>query len=281
MPAPEKPRDLEEYKAWAAREHRIEYDDTVRQIFETNAKDALSQVQKHAFFLRLQELVERLGTVFASEKGVKLLVDRGYDRFNLTTKPYASMLDKSYRHNVSWNPKWPKAPEGSWITPDNWLERFDDIVRGTIVCKYFDAPAALCAGLEKDAAAIGLEARSESRQLDEGYYAYHFYVAIPVKILNKDWKKRSIKLEVEVQATTHLQEAVRELTGPFYRETRSLLSRDRSKWKWDHQSARFKAGYISHTLHLIEALIVELRSVTPPPAPARTEDEHDGEASTP
>jgi hypothetical protein len=35
---------------------------------------------------------------------------------------------------------------------------------------------------------------------------------------------------------------------------------DRGKWKWEFESSRFKVGYLSHTLHLLESVILEARN---------------------
>jgi hypothetical protein len=66
-------------------------------------------------------------------------------------------------------------------------------------------------------------------------------------------------VEVEIQLTTQLQEVLRSLTHPFYEAERLLRNPDKGKWKWDFSSGRFKVGYLSHTLHLLESVILETR----------------------
>jgi VCBS repeat-containing protein len=103
-----------------------------------------------------------------------------------------------------------------------------------------------------------LESRSYSQERDDGYYAYHLYVTFPVKVFDLSWNVVDVTSEVEIQATTQLQEVLRSLTHHFYAANR--LQRDRSgKWKWEFGSTQFKVGYLSHTLHLLESVIVESR----------------------
>jgi hypothetical protein len=59
--------------------------------------------------------------------------------------------------------------------------------------------------------------------------------------------------------TTQLQEVLRGLTHTFYEEQRATESRKTSKWKWEVRTNRFRVSYLSHTLHLLEAIILEAR----------------------
>jgi hypothetical protein len=66
-------------------------------------------------------------------------------------------------------------------------------------------------------------------------------------------------VEIEIQITTQLQEVLRSLTHKFYEAQRLQVVPDKGKWKWDFKSNRFKVGYLSHTLHLLESVILESR----------------------
>ncbi|MEA5604396.1 hypothetical protein [Nostoc sp. UHCC 0252] len=104
-----------------------------------------------------------------------------------------------------------------------------------------------------------LKYRKYSQERDDGYYAYHVYVSFPAKIYDIDWNAEDINIEAEIQITTQLQEVLKELTHKFYEKQRISQDKDTSKWKWDFSSSRFKVGYLSHTLHLLESIILESR----------------------
>jgi ppGpp synthetase/RelA/SpoT-type nucleotidyltranferase len=104
-----------------------------------------------------------------------------------------------------------------------------------------------------------LKYRKYSQERDDGYYAYHVYVSFPAKIFDVEWNKEDVQVEAEIQITTQLQEVLKDLTHKFYEKQRISLDKDTSKWKWDFASSRFKVGYLSHTLHLLESIILESR----------------------
>jgi ppGpp synthetase/RelA/SpoT-type nucleotidyltranferase len=185
-------------------------------------------------------------------------------RVKLFKKPYESAVNKSFRHNVVHNQRWPDEPEDGWLVPSDWFSRLNDVIRGTIVCKYIDAPKLLAERLKERADEVGLKGCFTSKQRDAGYYAYHFYVKIPMEFdrvdsSGKGFVAEYVDLEVELQLTTQLQEVLYGITHRFYQHTRDRRSEDPDAWKWEVGSPRFRAGYLGHTLHLLEAMILELR----------------------
>lgn len=273
--APPKPRNWGDFISWVDGQGlKVRDDDETKRHFEMLQVVLLNQIQKHPFFTRLPETLRIAEAEYRTRTCNPLLLEGSLAEFALQTKSYASTIDKAYRSNVAWNAKWPKAPKTGWVLPSNWHTVLDDLVRGTIVCKYIDGPEPTCAAMKTLADEFALESDFVSRQLDEGYYAYHFYANVPVEISDITWAKLDIQMKVEVQVTTQLQEAARRLTHEAYAEQRSRLERDRDAWKWEHSSDRFRAGYIAHTLHLIEGLIVELRD-----RKARNVKPNDGESN--
>jgi hypothetical protein len=129
-----------------------------------------------------------------------------------------------------------------------------------LVCKFLDGPEFVTTRLMRYADGLGLSPRSYSQERDEGYYALHFYATFKVDLLNKELQAQESHVELEIQTTTQLQEILKGLTYTYYKESRTQPARDRSKWKWEYETNRFKAGYLGHTLHLMEAIIVELRN---------------------
>jgi hypothetical protein len=57
-----------------------------------------------------------------------------------------------------------------------------------------------------------------------------------------------------------LQSALRELTHKLYEVRRQKVEPTRAEARWDYASAQFRAEYLGHTLHLVDAMILELRN---------------------
>jgi ppGpp synthetase/RelA/SpoT-type nucleotidyltranferase len=187
---------------------------------------------------------------------VDLLMDR---QLVLLTKPYDSILDKALRRNVLENNQFPSPPKDGWFEPSVWFQLNNDIVRSVLTCKYMDGPQFLAERLRHRANALGLGHRSKSQQNDDGYYAYHFYAKIPVELTKPDWTTEIVPVEVEIQITTQLQEVLRALTHRVYEHRRLAPHADAHAWKRDRDSERFHAAYLGHTLHMLEAIILDLR----------------------
>ena len=66
-------------------------------------------------------------------------------------------------------------------------------------------------------------------------------------------------VQAEIQVTTQLQEILRDLTHPFYKVRRLGVPTDIHAERWKYDSSHFRASYLGHTLHLVEAMIVQLR----------------------
>jgi len=176
----------------------------------------------------------------------------------LVKKPYDSLVDKLFRQNCLWNRHWPNAPSGGWRTHSNCFETIDDILRTTIVCRFLDDPEFFSKQIALIANADGLEASASPRATDDGYYAWHTYVQIPSVVIGVDAVK-NITISIEFQLTTLLQYILKNLTHSFYEKRRITPKRDRALDKWDFTTDSFKGTYLGHTLHLVDAMLVELR----------------------
>lgn len=273
---PEKPK-FEDYKAWLIESLSIDLDDPRYKLFyELNATRVLTTAQQHRFFLDAERFLSDVSAEYDAAGPYGLLMGR--NEIQLVTKPFDSVINKSYRKNIAFNNRFPKEPLDGWCTPSQWFTAFDDIVRGTIVTKYIDAPEFLSSKLTEFADTLSLVSSVSSRESDSGYYAYHFYLSIPVEIAQVDMQPSQIDMKVELQITTQLQEILRKLTHGFYEELRLDPKQDRRAWKWDFQSPRFQASYLGHTLHLLEGVIVQLKNRNVSGHP-KTELEAKGEAS--
>lgn len=103
-----------------------------------------------------------------------------------------------------------------------------------------------------------LEANVRKLSRDDGYYAHHLYVTFPTTVYTRNGVEK-VDLRVEFQVTTQPQELLRHLTHLHYRKRRSKRRDQRDDWQWQFRTNRFKASYLSHALHLLEAMILDVR----------------------
>lgn len=91
----------------------------------------------------------------------------------------------------------------------------------------------------------------------DGYYAAHIYVKnefeIPVGI-----NTIILKVKVEFQITTQLQEIIKQLLFSYYAKKRKTKTIN-EEWQWDYQSDEFLANNLGHILHYVEGMIMEVR----------------------
>lgn len=255
----EKPITFEKYISWAKETIASSFDDDpIKNMYSANMAIIKTAVEEHDFFQKLNDMSGQWCEEYINTYGCELYNSSSVP--TLVTKPYESAIDKSFRFNVLWNNKFPEQPESGWIKADNLVVSFNDIIRGCLVCKYVDGPQYVIEKLTEFAESLKLNNRSYSQERDDGYYAYHFYIKIPVTLFNINFTDYESEIEVEIQVTTQLQEVLRSITHKFYEKERSVDTSDTGKWKWDFESGKFKVGYLSHTLHLLESIILESRN---------------------
>lgn len=249
----------QEFLEWSVAQG-MDFGAKTERLYKANLATALLTVQGHEFFRQLEADLRKWEHAEREATGAPLLMTLSAPQ--LLQKPYTSVANKCFRKNCLTNPAFPEAPTGGWIAPTDIYRRINDLIRGTLVCKYVDGPAKLAELLHSRAKALGLTSRYDAESREEGYYAYHFYVSIPVGIFQPDADLTVIDtpLQVELQISTQLQEVMRKVTHDFYEDSRDKSVPDDGKWKWEIDSNRFRAGYVSHTLHLLESIIVQLRN---------------------
>jgi ppGpp synthetase/RelA/SpoT-type nucleotidyltranferase len=253
------PTNVSEYKIWTKQGLNVDFDSEKSvNLYSTNVNIAQLAIEQHQFFAELHQQLSKWDAAYQKKMHSPLLMNR--EPVKLFKKTYESAVDKSFRRNVLWNAKFPSEPEGGWITPALLYRIFNDLVRTTIVCRFIDGPEFLVSKLTEFATKLKLKSKYYSQERDEGYYAYHFYVFIPVNLLDAEFKEFAHDMEVEIQITTQLQDVLKSLTHKFYEVERLKSEKKTSKWKWDYNSNSFKVSYLSHTLHLLEAIILESRN---------------------
>jgi hypothetical protein len=178
--------------------------------------------------------------------------------FGLKKKPFESVINKLYRKNVLYNKSFPGTSRDT-IRPENFYEEIDDLIRTRIVCKYMDGPKFVCEELKRYCGCNGIDAIYRDVSTHSGYYAWHFYLKVPVELMfNTSVEGRS--MWVEIQISTQLAEVITALTHELYETRRMGSSAHQSgEWKWDAASHRFRSAYLGHGLHLLEGIIQNLK----------------------
>jgi ppGpp synthetase/RelA/SpoT-type nucleotidyltranferase len=265
MPNQKLPKTISEYKDWAIKAIEVNFDSNdTKTNFEVNSSNLLNTVTNHPFYKEIDQFLQQCASEYSQKFGEKLFMDG--PSVPLITKTYDSMVNKSFRYNVLWNPHIPSppypksSPPNDWLIPNNWFSRVNDIVRTRIVCNYIDGPKFLVSKFKQYAKEHQLKKpRSYSQQKDVGYYAYHTYIKFPTGIMLGP-KGAKVESELEIQITTMLQQVLNNITHDFYEDSRLQQPKDPNAWKWEFKSNRFRGGYLSHTLHLLEAIIHEVRT---------------------
>jgi hypothetical protein len=260
MAPPSGPETVDEYVAWAAKTLGIDFAAPAsRNQYETNVQNAQNAVQNSLFMREFPAFLAKQEEEHQKRTGAGLLM---LSELTVHRKPFSSAVTKSFRINVLRNNGFPNPPNDGWITPDNWYGRFPDLVRSTLVCRFLDGPKGLALALDEYAKSMGLTGRHIPRNTDDGYYAFHQHTGFPVDIVDANWQTQATTVEFEIQLTTQLQEVLRDLTHPLYERARVATGQRDDHWKWEHDTLRFRTSYLGHTLHMIEAVIVQVRDST-------------------
>jgi hypothetical protein len=66
---------------------------------------------------------------------------------------------------------------------------------------------------------------------------------------------------IEIQITTQLKEAIKELVHGYYEERRirPKKPRNESAWAWEYEGEEFAPNYVGHILHYVEGVIMQIR----------------------
>jgi len=264
----QKPKTIDEYKSWASANYGHEFDKSCATWYGA-ATQNLMQTLQGSFLAELQREIEAAGAAYLAEVGSDLFLTPDAPALHWRAKTFDSMIDKLYRANVLWNGQWPKPPaweewvedpgDRSWIGPYDCLKRLDDVIRTRVVCKYIDGPTFLAARIEELARNSGVGCKVGSRELDAGYYSHHIYFDIVGDNIGRNFETIKTRNRIELQVTTQLQDVLMSLTHRFYERDRLKLSRREKPWRWDYNTAQFKGAYLGHTLHLLEAIVIEVR----------------------
>jgi hypothetical protein len=249
---------FEEFQDWMKDNVDVVIDSSNINHYNTAAMRMKDQLEKSSFWKLLCKSINEYNDEYFGIYGTDLLKERKNPV--IVAKPGVSFVDKVYRENFVNNLGFPKKPEGGWVTPDNWFERINDIVRTTIVVRYLDGIEYIASRLE------GLCSR-ESRLIGkckylakiEGYYAAHLYFRMDFEIPGMRWDTRRVVSPVEMQITTQVKEMIKELLYPHYAEERSRRYSEGDVWQWRYESPEFARNYLGHIIHYVEGMMVGIR----------------------
>jgi len=179
-------------------------------------------------------------------------------KIKILIKPYASLLNKSYRNNVKNNKNWPSPPDGGWVCAPSWIGSFKDVFRTTITVSYLDGIQFLYERIKTAIESVGSECEFDLNSTLEGYYAGHFVLKGAAKVPDFDFGIVSQEYSVEIQMTTHVKEAVKSILHPIYEKAR--LGYSEKDWQWDFSCDEFIANNLGHIIHYVEGMIVRVRN---------------------
>ncbi len=247
----------EDYPAWLVAKSSQADVTNARTRLEFVAQKIRSEIEGSEFWQRLIGSLNEMNDEYTSLNQYKLFISLDPPPMNL--KSYESLLDKSYRKNVLLNVHWPEAPDGGWITPINWYDRMNDIIRTTVVVKYLDGVQFFVDRIRKLADGFGHNFSVDYEAREEGYYAAHCYIAFKINIPTLTWETETTSIRFEIQVTTQLQDVIRNLTHEYYERRRSRRFAPDVKWQWDYSCSEFVPNYLGHMLHYIEGMIMQVR----------------------
>lgn len=254
----EKPANLTAYAKWLKADLNVELTSRTKRYYETVTSKAASDFESSDIWTALKSKLNRLDQQYYLETGYYLFV--GDKAPQLLTKPYESMVEKSFRKNVRNNSGWPESPRDGWILPSNWLSRVNDVVRTCFVVKYLDGVNFLVREIDSITKELDYSVRVDFEAKEEGYYAAHYYIQFTSEIPREDWDTSEEVISIELQITTQLQEVIRKLLHKYYEGRRiSSPSGNDVKWQWEYRSDEFATNYLGHILHYLEGMIMDVR----------------------
>lgn len=257
-----KPRNLEEYGKWLQEYHGFIIDKKIENHYNSIASKIKNDFENSNVWTAIISRMQDINNEYLSQTGYQLFINEF--KPILVTKTFNSFLEKSFRKNVVFNKNWiiddkPVPPSGGWITPNNWIEKTNDILRTYFVVKYLDGVETLMQKIIEIFKENLLEYNKTFEARDEGYYAVHVYTNYNFEIPKITWDTENKIISVEIQITTQLQDVISKLTHKYYENRRICMEKSDKKWQWKYDSEEFTVNYLGHILHYLEGMIMEVR----------------------
>lgn len=254
----DKPKNIDDYKKWLKDSLQIKIDTRTENHYNSVATKIKSDFEKSQVWSDINQELNNFGVEYLAKTNYQLLITDF--KPILVTKTFSSFLEKSFRKNVILNKNFPSPPNTGWVTPENWLENTNDILRTYFVVKYLDGVEFLMKKLEDCIIANSLTCNNSFEARDEGYYAVHLYTKYIFDVPKLNWDTEDKKIMIELQITTQLQEVIGKLTHQLYEGRRVNQDKSDKKWQWNYESEEFTTNYLGHILHYVEGMIMEVRN---------------------
>ncbi len=257
-----KPNIQSYFSSWFFDQFRLELDVQPKNNYE-------SQIQKLKKDFENCELWKELNIKLQKDYNDEYRIKNNEHRLvkkeffpELCCKPYDSLINKSFRKNIVENESFPEPPKDGWVEPNKWFIQIKDLLRTTIIVRYLDGVEFVVNKIRDLADTYNFICSVDYEARDVGYYAAHITVAKDFTIQNINETETDILFSVEIQVSTELQEAIKQLTHELYEQRRSLTGVEKEKkWQWNNQSLEFKSYYLGHILHYLDGMLVEARNI--------------------
>lgn len=253
----EKPQNEQDFRVWLEKELGYKVDSKYEYYYETITKKLKSDFEASSFWQKLISELDEINYKYLKKTGVHLLIPT--DIPQICIKPLNSLLIKAYRKNILNNSDYPNPPKSGWLTPENWFEMINDILRTTITVKYLDGASFILDEIKNIAEQNASDFSSSFEAREEGYYAAHSGVKLEFNIPSQTFEPVKKIMNVEIQITTQIQGVIKSLLHKHYEEKRKCESPKDYKWQWDHKSAEFIPNYLGHIIHYVEGMIIDIR----------------------
>lgn len=256
-----KPKDIDEYNKWLKEKNEIEISNRTQKHYDSVTTGIKRDFEKSGFWVQLTKNLREYDSKYQLKTGYSLLMPKLMPKLEpeLHIKSFDSFLLKTFRKNILGNKHWPDELEGGWILPNNWYSRINDIIRTLFVVKYLDGIEFLVDKIQFLCEQHNLPCRVFLEAKEEGYYAAHLYTKQEFEIPSMNWDTENIKVSIEMQITTQLQEVIRKLLHKYYEDKRERVKKQDIKWQWNYESDEFITNYLGHILHYVEGMIMEVR----------------------
>jgi hypothetical protein len=249
------PPPFEGYRAWLLRNFNADLK-RARTLYELAGPEIIRTISGSPVWKEIVATLPTISDAYARSKKDRLIND-----FNPSVglKPFASLVEKTYRKNILENRRFPSPPGPGWVLPDNWFQEIHDIARTTIAVRYLDGVQLIANEVAEIARKSEAAVATHREGRADGYYAMHQYLDFFIALPSADLNAPPTRVRFEVHVTTDVKLALKAILHSFYEGTRLQSSEQRRNWQWDFKSQEFVGNNLGHMLHYVEGMIVRLR----------------------
>ncbi len=122
----EKPDNEMKFKAWLKSKFGLDINDKYKFYYETVTQKLKSDFEKSEIWSQILKNLPEINDKYRIDKGVHLLIPTEIP--TIYYKSLDSLVVKAFRKNILNNANYPTAPNGGWVTPENWFENINDII---------------------------------------------------------------------------------------------------------------------------------------------------------